>query len=174
MAAARIGASTARSGAGATVTVRVEGVDDVLNYISSVEQMNQLNEAIGSGLDSLYDRIKDTAPYKTHYYEDHIRKQTLGNEGYISTEAEYSNYIIYGGPTLYHTAVDCNARGIHWPYSRVVGNLGIIHDIRRIVYEWEAEFDSRLDSINFTEPREYTSTGRLLPRRNALGRFTKG
>ena len=160
---------------GIAITVQVEGAQKVIGYLTSVEQLGNLKQFINEEIDKIYDKIKDTAPWKTHYYEEHIYKHYDGQyDMYIETTAPYSKYLIYGGPTLYKTALIANARGIHWPYSRVVGTEGIIHDIRRIIYEWRAEFDAGLENVDFSQPREYTSSGRILPLRGASGKWRSG
>lgn len=161
---------------GIKVIVNVEGKEKVIGYLTTVEQLNPLKDFVEGTMDSLYQDIKDSAPYDSHYYEEHIKKHfdRRTSSGYIETTAEYSRYIIYGGPTLFHTALVANARGIHWPYSRVVGNLGIIHDLRQIIYKWKSEFDSNLDYVDFSQGRQYTSSGKILPLRGSSGKWRSG
>lgn len=155
------------------ITFTITGINETNINLQHVEQLPDLAEYIDHSLDQLETILWNTAPVLTTKYRESIEKrfdkdalygQVGIGAGVVNKKGvNYANFLQFGARTLYN-AVDHNARGIHWPYSRRDGSLGILHDTRRLVYAWEHWFFTGLDSVEFSQPR--TRGGQF-----SMGRF---
>jgi len=153
------------SAMGVSIVVNFTGIKETEVSLMEVQELESFKVFMEQATRALEEIMFNTAPVDTGKYRDSIfvefNEQT--GEGELSIHnVPYAKFLLYGSKTLFHAATEGNRRGIHWPYTRTEGNMGILHDVRRILYAWEHIFDIALNDVDFAQPR------------NRLGQFSFG
>lgn len=144
----------------------VTGVQEAKVYFTAVSGAQDLGEYIEDKLEELRQKLTEdnVVPVDTGEYKESIdvvyHKGTYGGEvglgeGLRNRSGEsYAKYLIYGASTLWNAADHGRVSDDKkWDTAYTVGDLGILHDVRKIVYDWENDFFKGLETIRFAQPR---------------------
>lgn len=150
---------------GVSVVVTFSGIKQTQASLLEVQEMGSFKDMMERATRALEEIMFNTAPVDMGKYRDSISveyNEQTGEGEVVIHNVKYAKFLIYGSRTLFHAATEGNRRGILWPYRRTEGHMGILHDVRRILYAWQHEFDIALDDVDFAQPR------------NRLGQFSWG
>lgn len=144
----------------------ISGVTEAKVHFTAISGARELEEYIESELDRLKQLLtedgsvpEDTGDYResievTYHSGTYGGSVSLG-EGLRNGSGEsYAKYLIYGASTLWNAADHGRVSdGMKWKTAHTEGDLGILHDVRKIYYGWENEFLIGLETIRFAQPR---------------------
>ena len=143
----------------------ITGITEQKVRFASIAGAPDLESYIQEQMDELYRRLteNDVVPVDTGLYKSTIDIQhgnfiaevSIGNEAQNSKGESYAKYLIFGASTFRNAALYGRKKDDKkWKTAKVVGGMGILHDVQLITGAWEVEFFEGLNTIQFAQPHD--------------------